>query len=84
MKVPRTVWYVFLRGPYANYSATWTLVLPVKYLFLSSGGLSPCSLVLRSLYNHPFADGRIECKEDLNASRILLVLENSIKSNGAP
>ena len=56
---------------------------PVQYLFLSillkSLGLTPCSQVLRSLRNHPYVDGRVECKEDLNASRALLVLEHNIK-----
>jgi len=39
---------------------------------------APYSLVLQSLRSHPYADGRVECKDDLNASRALFVLERKI------
>ena len=38
--------------------------------------MSLYSLVLQS--PHPYADGRVECKGDLNASRALLFLERTI------
>jgi len=59
-------------------------VWPVQYLFLNSVGLAPCSLLLRSLRSHPYADDRVECKEDLNAFRALFVLESNIKNKWCP
>ena len=57
---------------------------PVQCLFLSTVGVAPYSLVLRSLRIHPYADGTVECKEDLNASRALFVLEHNIKNKWCP
>jgi len=37
---------------------------------------------LLSLSNHPYAGGMVECKEVLNASRALLVLELIILKGG--
>jgi len=37
------------------------------------------SLILQFLRSHPYADGRVECKDGLNASRALFVLEYDIK-----
>ena len=39
---------------------------------------------MRSLRSHPYADGRDECKDGLNASLALLVLEHNIKKCGRP
>ena len=33
---------------------------------------------------HPYADGRVECKDGLNASRALLVLEHIIIKDRVP
>jgi len=41
-------------------------------------------LVLRLLCSHLYADGGVECKGDLNASRALLVLEHNIKKERFP
>jgi len=39
---------------------------------------------LRSLRSHPYADAGVVCKDDLNASRALLVLEHDIEKGGRP
>ena len=75
------VWYVRCSSlaPCANCSARSNEVRPVQCLFLSSLDLAPCSLVFRSLRSRPYADCTVDCKEDINASRALLVLEHNTK-----
>jgi len=38
---------------------------------------APYSLVLHSLLSHFYADGRVKCNDNLNASRALLILERT-------
>jgi len=60
-------------------------VRPGHYSFLSNiikNVRVTRSLLLWSLRSHPYADGRVECKGDLNASRALILLEHNIKKCG--
>jgi len=55
---------------------------PVHCSFLSiiiKRNGDPYSVVMQTLRSHPNGDGRVECKDDLNASRALLVLEHNKK-----
>jgi len=58
--------------------------LPVFEYNIKEERFPPYSLVFRFVCSHPDADGEVECKGGLNASRALLVFERILETEGRP